>query len=310
MSDLTNRFSGDNKSRLVEAIAAQRIVQHDRELAQAFADRGELVEVEPGHSLITQGAWDDDLYLILVGEFDVVINGRRQATRGPGVHVGELINAGTAGARTATLIAVTQALVLKLPQKVVSEVAGGNVNFAYALLSVLKERLDERNAEIGKTNDIPRVFLISSSEGKNVVDLIVKSLDGPEIAVETWYDGTFGVSDYPISSLMDMIAACDFTIAVVRADDVVVSRKKKGNAPRDNVSLEYGISLGMLGRRRSILLVCASDNVKLPTDTAGLTTYRYQADSADSLRRSVRTACISAKEHILAEGVFTERRPA
>lgn len=308
MSGLIDRFTDANSGRLVEALMGQRLISHDKEMAEAFAQAGELVELQVGDTLITQGAWDDELYFILVGEFDVIINGRHQATRGPGVHVGELVNLGTASARTATLKALKQSLVLKVTQADVTNIAGTNVDFIRSLATVLKERLDERNLEIGIANEIPRVFVISSSIAKPIVELIEKFLDSDNISVEPWYDGTFGVSEYPISSLMDKIASCDFTISVVRPDDTIVARGKKGKITRDNVHLEYGISLGILGRIRSMLLVCASDDLTLPSDTAGLTTFRYKEGSDEVLRKSIRKVCVDIRETIEKEGVFTGQR--
>jgi CRP/FNR family transcriptional regulator, cyclic AMP receptor protein len=306
MSELIKRFEGDdNRDRLLDAILGQKLVHNERDLADALASRGTLQELAAGEILITQGNWDTDLYLILVGEFDVIINGHRQAVRSAGVHVGELSGADPARARTATLVARQESLVLKVPEKVVNEVAANNIGFWKRAMNVVAQRLDERNAKIGKTNDIPRVLLISSSEAKAVVERVVLNLDSAEVAVQTWDKGTFGLSDYPISSLMDAIGACDFTIAVVRADDSLVMRDKESKVARDNVHLEYGISLGLLGRPRSILLVCADEKLHLPSDLAGLTTLRYRDGSPDELERSVRNACIEARRHILKEGVYS-----
>jgi predicted nucleotide-binding protein len=168
--------------------------------------------------------------------------------------------------------------------------------------------LDERNREIGAVNAAPRVFVISSSEAKPVVDQLVLSLSGEEITVETWDRALIGVSDYPISALMDAIKASDFTISVVRADDSLVRRDKASKTARDNVHLEYGISPGVLGHRRSILLVCAGKDLHLPSDLAGLTTLRYLEGSKDDLRLSVRTASIEARTHILEVGVRSDQK--
>lgn len=308
MSGLIDRFTDANSERLVEALMGQRLISHDKQLAEAFAKAGQLVELQAGDTLITQGAWDDELYFILVGDFEVIINGRHEANRGPGVHVGELVNLGTASARTATLRASKQSLVLKVSQAKVADIAGSNVDFIRSLATVLKERLDERNAKIGIANEVPRVFVISSSGAKPVVELIEKFLDSDNISVEPWYDGTFGVSEYPVSSLMDKITSCDFTISVVRADDTIVARGKEGKIARDNVHLEYGISLGVLGRIRSILLVSETDDLTLPTDTAGLTTFRYKEGNGEILRKSIRKVCVDIREAIEKEGVFTGQR--
>ena len=309
MGDLRKRFDGpENRQRLLEAVQNQKLLRNDAKQAEAFVNAGALQELAPGDILVKQGAWDDDIYFILAGEIDVIINGHPQASRVAGEHVGELSGLNPARSRTATLKASGECLVLKLPRKIFEDAARSDSAVALRMADVLADRLDERNGQIGKANERPRVFVISSSEAKPVVDKILLHLDSKDIAVHSWDMGTFGVSDYPISSLMDAIAASDFTISVVRGDDQVVSRGKSSVAARDNVHLEYGISLGTLGRRRSILLVCASDDVHLPTDTSGLTTLRYRDETPDDLMRSVRNACIKARDHILAEGVFVDRK--
>jgi predicted nucleotide-binding protein len=311
MADLKKRFEGaQNKARLLEAVRKQKLVFGDEKLTEAFVEGGTLQELAAGEVLITQGAWDDDLYLILAGEFEVSVNGRPQAIRGPGVHVGELTGLDGARPRTATLKSRGESLVLKIAQAIVNEAAGEDPAFWRRAANVVADRLDERNQKIGKTNDIPRVMVISSSESKPIMDQVALNLDCKEVAVQTWDKGTFGVSDYPLSSLMDAIEGSDFTISIVRADDTLISRGKTSSVARDNVHLEYGISLGTLGRLRSIVLVCADDNLHLPSDLAGLTTLRYRNGSVDEMERSVRNACIEARKHILSEGVFQDRKSA
>ena len=306
---LKARFEGpDNRERLLEALKNQRLVAHDAILAAALAEHGVLVAVEPGELLIREGEWDDDVYFILAGEFQALIKSQVKGVRQPGVHIGELAGVDGSRARNATLKATRESVVLKVPLKAVTEIAADRADFWRRATNVVAERLDERNSEIGTLNPVPRVFVISSSEAKGVVEQVVRHLDGEEIRVETWDKGTFGVSDYPISSLMDSIEASDFTISIVRADDSLIMRDKESKTARDNVHLEYGISLGVLGRRRSILLVCASEDLHLPSDLAGLTTLRYREGNKDELRRSVRNACMEVREHIVEEGVFPDRK--
>lgn len=309
VASLQSRFDGpDNRARLLTAIAKQQLVAGDEDLASALADRGVLQEVALGDVLISQGQFDDDLFFILAGSFQVSINGRKVVVRESGTHVGEQAGVDPSKPRSATVVACELSLVLRLKNADLEAVTLNNAMFWRRVSTVFQERLEERNRKIGRTNEIPRVFVISSSEGLPVAEEVHRQLDGKAIAVQVWDQGTFGVSDYPISSLMDAMDACDFTISVVRADDVLISRGKKSKSPRDNVSLEVGLSLGVLGRPRTMLLVCADDQVRLASDLAGLTTLRYRHGSDDEMRRSVRTACISAKDQIEKEGVFQDRR--
>src|ERR1700733_7243795 len=88
---LLDRFRGEGGRRLcVEALEAQRLVSGNRKLAEDLADRAEALAVPAGQTLISQGAEDNDIYFILAGTFDVVVNGRRVAGRSAGDHVGEM----------------------------------------------------------------------------------------------------------------------------------------------------------------------------------------------------------------------------
>ncbi|MBX9647944.1 MAG: nucleotide-binding protein [Xanthobacteraceae bacterium] len=309
MGGLLNRFSGpENRERLLEAVRLQTMIANDEELAERIVAAGRLQELTPGEVIISQGDWDDDVFFILAGRLRIAINGRPQAFREAGTHVGELTGTSPARARTATVSSEDESLVLRIRNADIRAIADDNPAVLRRMLDVVASRLDERNRAIGKTNDVPRVFVISSAERLNVAEEIARQLDTKEIAVDLWNSGTFGLSEYPISSLMDAIEAADFTIAVVGADDLLIMRGEAHAVARDNVHLEYGISLGVLGRRRSLLLVCADDGVHLPSDAAGLTTLRYRHANEAEMKRTVRNACLEAKEHILQEGVFTDRR--
>jgi len=112
---LLDRFRGEGGRRLcVEALAAQRLVSGNRELAEDLADRAEVLAVPAGQTLISQGAEDNDIYFILAGTFDVVVSGRRVAGRSAGDHVGEMAAVQPAQKRSATVTALEDAIVAKL----------------------------------------------------------------------------------------------------------------------------------------------------------------------------------------------------
>lgn len=289
-------------------MARQRLVRSDRPLAERFAKTGRIAEYERGDVLIEEGGWDNDVHFILAGEFEVIIKGQRKAVRGAGLHVGELAGLNHARQRTATLRATKQSLVLTVSAAEMEEIAGDDAEFWKAGMDTVAERLDERNAEIGQTNEHPRVFVISSKEGIAAARLVRTNLDDGKIQVQLWDHGTFSVSEYPMSSLENEIERADFAIAIVRADDVLVSRDKSAKVARDNVHLEYGMAVGRLRLERAFLLVDATDDVRLPSDLAGLTTLRYRAGDKDELARSVAKACDQARDRMEYLGVRSDRR--
>ena len=90
-------------------------------------------------------------------------------------------------------------------------------------------------------------------------------------------------------------------------DDSLVMRGASSKTARDNVHFEYGISIGQLGRVRSILLVDASVDLHLPSDFAGLTTKRYRRGNVDEMKRSIAVACDEIREHIELHNVRQNR---
>ena len=101
---LFDRFRGEGGRRLcVEALAAQRLVSGNRELAEDLADRAEVLAVPAGQTLISQGAEDNDIYFILAGTFDVVVM-VGGSTRNAGDHVGEMAAVQPAQKRSATAL--------------------------------------------------------------------------------------------------------------------------------------------------------------------------------------------------------------
>ncbi len=305
MTGLSDRFEREG---IIEALLRQRLIRIDRELAERFADAGRTAELAPGDLLVEQGGWDNDLHFILAGEFDVSIHGQHKQTRVAGEAVGELAGLSRARARTATLKAVTPSYVLTVPLADVERIVGADVEFWKATANAVADQLDHRNQEIGAANEHPRVFVISSKEGLEVARQVRQNIDADDMPVYLWDQGTFGVSEYPISSLEDAIERADFTIAVARADDLLVSRNAEHKVPRDNVHFEYGISVGRLGRERSFLLVDADSGVKLASDLAGLTTLRYNGAGVDQMERSVAKACDQARKRIEFIGVRRDRR--
>jgi CRP/FNR family cyclic AMP-dependent transcriptional regulator len=66
---------------------------------------------------------------------------------------------------------------------------------------------------------------------------------------------------------------------------VLVQRvpKKKYPVPRDNVVFEAGMSLGALGRERTVLVIPRAKRTKLPSDLTGITPLEYNDGDAATL---------------------------
>ena len=146
-----DRFTGERGRRLrVEALVAQRLVSGNHELAEELADRAEVLAVSAGQTLISHGADDNEIYFILVGTFDVVVNGRRVASRGAGDHVGEMAAVQPAQRRSATVTALEDAIVAKVSQDAFSNLGSRHPQLYRLIAQELARRvlqLESRSIE-------------------------------------------------------------------------------------------------------------------------------------------------------------------
>jgi CRP/FNR family transcriptional regulator, cyclic AMP receptor protein len=68
---MKERFEGENRPNLIDALKRQEFVSGENALAEAMADQGQLLEFPKGHKIIVQGGEDNDIYL-LVGDIFLV----------------------------------------------------------------------------------------------------------------------------------------------------------------------------------------------------------------------------------------------
>jgi predicted nucleotide-binding protein len=266
----------DNRAVLIEALKEQKLVIGDDALAITIADAAELLEVESGTSIIEQGAPDNDVFLILAGSVNVVINGRQIATRHAGDSVGEMAAVQPSQTRSASVIASTTCVVCKLSNASFLEIANRFTGIWRLLARVLARRLEQRSALVASTHDKVRVFIISSAEALPIARAIENAFDHDPFHITVWTDGVFKASWYPVESLEQQLDNSDFAIAIASPDDVVESRGKSADVARDNVIFELGLFIGRLGRKRSFLLEPRGEEVKLPSDLSGITTIAYK----------------------------------
>ena len=128
-----------------------------------------------------------------------------------------------------------------------------------------------------------RVFIISSTEALHIAREIQSQFEHDKFFVDLWTDGVFRASNYAIESLEQAVGDSDFAIAIAQPDDLTSSRGQIGLSPRDNVIFELGFFIGRLGRKRTFLLEPRGEEVKLPTDLAGLTMIGYRYGDSKSL---------------------------
>jgi CRP/FNR family cyclic AMP-dependent transcriptional regulator len=287
---MIERFDGERgRPNLIEALRNQKIVAGNPDLAQQIADTGVLVEINQGTTIIEQSAEDTDVYLIIAGAFDIMVNGRKVARRFANDHVGEMAAIQPTQRRSATVAATEKAVLCKLTEPQLSEIAREYPDVWRFIAKELARRLEQRNAHVTATHDKIRIFIISSAEALEIARTIQNAFEY-DFTVIVWTDGVFRASWYPIESLERQLDQSDFAIAVAQPDDVTHSRGQASPTTRDNVIFELGMFIGRIGRLRSFLIEPRGEEVKLPSDLSGITALAYKYDP-ENLAAAMGPAC-------------------
>ena len=273
---LLSKFKGKDQA-VVNELLKQKLVNGNKEFASAIAQKGEIVGFGPGDNIITQGEHDQDVYFIIAGEANVIINGSELYSRGPGISIGEMAAINPSRPRSATLIATQETVTVKVDVDSFIELLGIYPE-AYKFISIdLADRLEQRNDLIKACNPTPRLFIVSTVEALTVAEDIKLNLDHADIDVTLWSQpDTFQAGSYTLESLEKAIKSHDFGLAIMSADDIVISRKVELAAPRDNVIFELGLFMGSLGRERTLIAFPRGHESKLASDLQGVTPLHYK----------------------------------
>lgn len=277
---MIERFQGDNgRGVLVATLREQKIVAGNSELAERIAAISDLIEVPAGAAIIDQGAEDNEVYLIVAGIFEIIVNGRSLYRRFPNDHIGEMGAIQPTQRRSATVAAVENSVVCKLTEKQLTELGQTYPDIWRSFAKELARRLLQRNAFVTNTRQKIHVFIICSAEALAIARSIENSFDHDPFNIVVWPDGVFKASWYPVESLEEQLDQSDFAIAIAQPDDVTHTRGEASPSPRDNVIFELGMFIGRLGRHRSFLLEPRGEEVKLPSDMTGITIITYKMDN-------------------------------
>ena len=292
LAALKERFEGTPGRRLlIDTLKTQKMVAGNSALAEELVGLVEVIEVKAGEMIIRQGASDNDLFFILTGGFNIVVNSKVVAKRSANDHVGEMSAIEPCQARTATVVADEDAVVCKLSEPQLAELGQRYPDIWRYFARELVRRLAQRNALITPPRENIRVFIISSTESLHIAREIQSHFEHDNFSVEIWTDGVFRASNYPIESLEKAVDDSDFAIAIAQPDDITNTRGQAKQVPRDNVIFELGVFIGRLGRNRTLLLEPRGEEVKLPTDLSGLVTISYRYGEPKTLFSLLGPAC-------------------
>jgi predicted nucleotide-binding protein len=271
--NLKSRFA--NPHDLIEALLRQKIVLGNRDIAEALAEQGDLIEFVPGANIIEQGDGDRDVYFLLAGKGQIIINGVRLYSREHGVTVGEMSAINPNISRSSTIEAAEPTVAWRISHARLADVGRAHPEMWRLIAVDLTGRVQQRNSFINRINTRPRVFVICSAEALPIAKAIRIGLEH-DAAVVIWSDDKiFAPGAYPIEGLEEQVNQADFGIALCEPDDLVLSRDVPSTAPRDNVIFELGFFMSRLGRHRTLLLLPRLQDVKLPSDFKGLTPIAY-----------------------------------
>lgn len=300
---MIKRFEGpDGERHLITVLESCHLVAHDRSLAERLAKAGQLVPFSVGDPLVMQGGTDNDVYFILVGQVDVLVNNRHVAIREQTETIGEMALLDPAAPRSATVTARTPVVALKVSEPDFHQIAEDYPRIWKVVAHVVAERLRQRAAFLSVPNTRPVLFIGCSAESLIIAQEIQLGLKHSDIEVMIWTDGVFGPSTVTIDALTNAVNASDFAAFVFSPDDIVVSRSSSYNAPRDNTVFELGLFMGRLERSRTFIVKEQNSDVKIPTDLLGITQLTYVHHSGGDLTASIGPVCTELRKIIQSLG--------
>ena len=153
----------------------------------------------------------------------------------------------------------------------------------------------------------PSLFIGSSSEGLPVARALQAELDDVCEPV-VWSQGVFEPTGTTIGSLLEQAQNSDFAALVVTPDDSVVTRGSEISAARDNVIFELGLFLGALGPLRVFVIHTNDQDLRLPSDLAGVTCLKYRRNRGDqNLQAAIGPAANAIRNRIDRERISGRR---
>jgi predicted nucleotide-binding protein len=275
---LIGRFSGKaGRTKLLEVLSETFIFHGIPNLAD-LVQKSRLQDVPKGKELVTQGAADDTIHIIVCGEFDIEVNGRFYTKRSAGNHIGESTLIDPTAKRNATAKACEASVVLTCKEKIFGTFADANPDIWRRIAVELSRRLTERTKLTPVPRSQPVLFLGCSTEALSIAQEIQAALKH-DVITRIWTDGIFHASKTPIEDLTTAVTEIDFGIVLLTPDDKTISRNKTSMSPRDNVLLELGLIMGAIGRERTFFVVQHGTKLKIPSDLLGVMPLEFVYDS-------------------------------
>ena len=271
-----------DKKVLAETLLSQKLVQYNQEVADFIAERGELIQFNKGETIIEQHSPDRDVFFLIMGKVSLAVKGNKfPYTREANISIGEMSALNPTLPRSATVTAIDDTVAVKLTAEAFLELADTHPKIHQILAKDLAERLNQRNELIEMQNEKPRLFIISTVESNHIAKQIKVALfHNNNVEVTIWSEtDVFKGGDYTLETLEQAVKQADFGLAILQADDIIISRDNEQRGPRDNVIFELGLFMGLLTRKRTYIAVENGVEQKLASDLLGLTPLLYKRES-------------------------------
>lgn len=259
---------------------------------------GVIEEIAKGTNLITQDDTTKDLFFLLEGEVDVLINNRGVASRKPPNHVGEMSVVDITAKRSATVQALNRVVYLKIDHSSFFPAANKYPRIWQNISIELADRLRQRGEKIDEKKQIPVLFIGSSTEYLDTAHAIQNAMIHDDVSVNVWSDDIFRPSEGSLVTLEEQAERSDFALFLFGPDDVTISRDAETDAPRDNVIFELGLFMGCLTSKRVYFAKEVGKQLKIPSDLFGITPIDYKKKPGESVNVSVQPICHKLRQMI------------
>lgn len=286
-----NYFKESDKKRTKDILLSSQLFRDAYDAVDHILISGIYELHDKGVPFIAQGDKTKDVYFILDGEVDIVINGRGVATRRAPDNVGEMALLHPTARRSATVTPKEECVLLRIPEAGFIEVADKFPRLWQNLAAEIAKRLRERGELVDKKGTMPRLFIGSSAEYLDLAYAVQEGLLHTEISVNVWSQDCFRPSDGTLVALEREAQSSDFALFLFGNEDLIMSRGEENHVPRDNVIFELGLFTGRLAAERVYFAREIGVDLKIPSDLLGITPINYRRKGSEPLTVSVQPIC-------------------
>ena len=301
---MRERFEGNGgRGLLLDVLLRQDIVQRDVSLATTLAEQGQLCEYQPGDHIVTQGASDNDVYFLIAGESNVLVNNRFVGSRIEGTCIGEMSALDASASRSATVEAKTTVVALKVSESTFRVALERHPIAFKALAQLLATRLRRRLSFVHASNPVPLMVIGSSADGLPMANELQTAFQHDRFDAVVWPNGVFGPNGIAFDSLAQVASRADFAAFVVSPDDKVTRKHSEDLASRDNLVFALGVFLSQLARERVFLIKPLEVDVRIPWDLLGVTQITYTLKPGRTVEAAIAPVCLQLRKTVASVGL-------